>query len=338
VTCLGALIAVALAWFLISLFQPFKGRGHGQVLVVIPKGAGVGDIGRTLERRRVVSNSFFFDLRATVSGKRKDLKPGAYRLERDMSYGAALDAIAGGPPSNVVTMVIPEGRSRREVARQIDGTLKGDYLAATRSSTLLNPRRYGARRAHDLEGFLFPATYDLKRGRPVSTLVEAQLIAFKREFRRVNLRYARRRNLNGYDVLTIASMVEREAQLPAERRLIASVIYNRLHAHMPLGIDASIRFATDNWTRPLSRSELASGSPYNTRRRVGLPPGPIGSPGLASIQAAAHPARTRFLYYVVKPGGKGAHKFSKSGAEFQRDVRRYFRARAERGGRSPASP
>jgi UPF0755 protein len=153
----------------------------------------------------------------------------------------------------------------------------------------------------------------------------------------VNLRFARSKNLNLYDVLTIASMVEREVQVPRERRLVASVIYNRLHAGMPLQIDATVRFATGNWTRPLRRSQLRTPSPYNTYTHPGLPPGPIGSPGLASIQAAAHPARSKYLYYVVKPCGRGEHVFARTGAEFQRALKRYNSARAKRGGKSPAN-
>jgi len=120
-----------------------------------------------------------------------------------------------------------------------------------------------------------------------------------------------------------------------ERPLIASVIYNRLREGIPLGIDATIRYATNNWDRPLRESELQNPSPYNTRLNKGLPPGPIGSPGLESIRAAARPARTGFLFYVVKPGTCGEHDFSETDAEFQRDVARYNREREARGGRSP---
>jgi UPF0755 protein len=234
-----------------------------------------------------------------------------------------------------VVLTIPEGRSRREVADIVEGSVRGNYLEASTRSRLLNPRRYGARRARNLEGFLFPATYELKRRRPASELVAEQLTAFEREFGKVNLRFARSKNLTAYDVLTIASMVEREVQVPRERRLVASVIYNRLKANMPLQIDATVRFATNNWMRPLRRSELRTPSPYNTYTRQGLPPGPIGSPGIASIRAAARPARTKYLYYVVKPGGDGAHAFSSTDAQFQRDLKRYNRERARRGGRAP---
>jgi UPF0755 protein len=328
--------AVVVVWFLLSLFQPFKGDGGDEVRVVIPRGSGIGDIADLLERRGVVSSSFFFSLRAHLSGKGDDLKPGSYHLREDMSAGAALDALAEGPPPDIVTLTIPEGRSRREVARIVGSSLDGSYLVASRRSRALNPRRYGAKRATSLEGFLFPATYELKRGRPVRLLVERQVSAFRQKFAGVDMRYARSKRLTPYDVVTIASMVEREAAVAKERRVIAGVIYNRLRKGIPLGIDATIRFATNNWTKPLTNKQLRIASPYNTRTRAGLPPGPIGSPGLDSIQAAAHPARTKFLYYVVKPCGRGEHKFSRSYREFLRDSARYERERRKRGG-SPAN-
>jgi UPF0755 protein len=328
-----AIVAVA-AWFLVSLFQPFGGDGSGSVTVTVPQGASVGEIGDILARRGVVSRSFFFELRARLGGHSGDLKPGVYRLKHDMSYSAALDALSKGVAPDVVQVVIPEGRSRREIAPLAKG-LKGSYLAATVRSPYLNPRRYGARHARNLEGFLFPASYQLKKGASARMLVKEQLQAFRQNFSRVSLAYARKKNLTPYDVLTIASMVEREAELPKDRPLIASVIYNRLHDHIPLGIDSTLRYALGDWTKPLRVSQLASPSPYNTRNHQGLPPGPIGNPGLASIQAAAHPAHSQFLFFVVKPCGNGAHVFAKTNAEFERDSARYNAARAKNGGRSP---
>jgi UPF0755 protein len=328
-----AIVAVA-AWFLVSLFQPFGGDGSGSVTVTVPQGASVGEIGDILARRGVVSRSFFFELRARLGGHSGDLKPGVYKLKHDMSYSAALSALTKGVAPDVVQVVIPEGRSRRETAPLAKG-LKGSYLAATVRSPYLNPRRYGARHARNLEGFLFPASYQLKKGASARTLVKEQLQAFRQNFSRVSLAYARKKNLTPYDVLTIASMVEREAELPKDRPLIASVIYNRLHDHIPLGIDSTLRYALGDWTKPLRVSQLASPSPYNTRNHQGLPPGPIGNPGLASIQAAAHPAHSQFLFFVVKPCGNGAHVFAKTNAEFERDSARYNAARAKNGGRSP---
>jgi UPF0755 protein len=331
-------VLVALAWFLVALFQPFSGDGHGSVAVTVPKGSGVGQIADLLAKRGVVSSGFLFELRATLSGKRGDLKPGSYTLKRDMSYAAVLDALTKGPGSTLLNATIPEGRSRREVARLVEPLgLRGSYLRASARSPLLDPRRYGAPRGSTLEGFLFPSTYQLRRGAPAKTLVAKQLSAFTTQIRKVDMRAARRVNLTTFDVVTIASLVEREAQVQSERPLIASVIYNRLHNRMRLDIDATTRFATGNWTRPLSDSEVHSPSAYNTRVHAGLPPGPIGNPGLASLRAAAHPARSSFLFYVVKPGTCGRHAFSSTDARFQRDVDRYKAAREARGGRSPTT-
>jgi UPF0755 protein len=336
---LGVLLVVAagVLWFLASLFQPFKGQGGERIRVQVPSGLGVGQIGDLLEQRGIVKSSFFFSTRARLEGRSSSLKPGSYVMRKDMGYGAALTALEKGIPPNIVVVTVPEGRSRSEVAPLVKGKLRGSYVAATHHSSLLSPRQYGGRHAKNLEGFLFPATYQLKRGSSVTGLVDRQLAAFKQKISGVNMSYARHKNLNVYDVLTIASLVEREAEVPSERPLIASVIYNRLKQGIPLGIDATVRFATGNWTRPLRMSELRSSSPYNTRRNTGLPPGPIGSPGLASIEAAAHPAHTNYLFYVVKPCGNGRHAFSATDAQFQRDVNRYNQARAKRGGKSPTS-
>ena len=239
-------------------------------------------------------------------------------------------------PPRTISLTIPEGLNREQTAEVAEEAgLRGNYVGTSVRSPHLNPAKYGGRRAESLEGFLFPDTFELRARAPVSDLVRLQLEDFKRRLAGVNLRYARSKNLSVYDVVTIASMVEEEAMLDGERRLISGVIYNRLREGIPLGIDATIRFATGNYTEPLTESELATDSPYNTRLNAGLPPGPIGNPGLASIEAAARPARTDYLYYVVKPGTCGKHSFSSTDVEFQADVARYNEAREAAGGESP---
>ena len=154
-------------------------------------------------------------------------------------------------------------------------------------------------------------------------MVANQLAAFEERWRTVDLRPARRRGRTPYEVLKIASMVERETVAPEERRLVAAVIYNRLERNMPLGIDATLRYGLGiPGTRPLTKAHLASNSPYNTRRFRGLPPTPIGNPGLASIRAAANPARVDYLYYVRKPD-KIHHFFTANDEEFCRKAREY---------------
>jgi uncharacterized YceG family protein len=245
------------------------------------------------------------------------------------------------PPPVVVrtiTVTVPEGYTRAQTAELArDEGLRGSYERASVRSPRLNPARYGGKDAESLEGFLFPDTFELERHAEAATLVQLQLEDFKRRIEGVDMSYARSKNLTTYDVVTIASLVEEEAQLASERPLVAAVIYNRLREGMPLGIDATVRFATGNYTEPLTESELAVESPYNTRLNAGLPPGPIGSPGLASIEAAARPAKVDYLFYVVEPGSCGKHAFSSTEAEFQRDVESYNSAREAAGGNSPDS-
>jgi UPF0755 protein len=310
------------------------------VAVTVPSGATASQIGDLLEERGVVSSGFFFGLRARLSGQRANLRSGRYVLKRDMPYGAALTALTTAPKAApVLDVTLPEGPSRREAAPRVrQAGVRGDYLAATRRSGKLDPRDYGAPRGtRTLEGFMFPSTYELRQSQATAPrLVSRQIDAFKDAFAKVNLSAARRKNLSRYDVLIIASMIEREALAPRDRRLISAVIYNRLKQDMPLGIDATLRYALNQWSRPLRVSELDSNSAYNTRKRRGLPPTPIGNPGLAALRAAANPANVPYLFYVVKPCGNGAHAFSSSDAKFQQDVARYNRARDRRGGKDPS--
>jgi cell division protein YceG involved in septum cleavage len=245
------------------------------------------------------------------------------------------------PPPVVVktiTLTIPEGYTRSqtaEIAKQ-EG-LRGSYENASVKSKYLDPAKYGGKGAKSLEGFLFPDTFELEKHAGIASLVQLQLEDFKRRIKGVEMSYARSKNLTTFDVITIASMIEREAGLESQRKLVAAVIYNRLHEGMPLGIDATTRFATGNYTEPLTESELAVDSPYNTRTHTGLPPGPINSPGLASIEAAAHPAKVGYLFYVVEPGACNKLAFSTTEAEFNADVERYNSAREAAGGNSPDS-
>jgi len=331
-----ALILLGIGWFAVSLLQPFKGEGGKAVRVTIPQGSSLSEIADRLEKSGVIDDAGFFQLRARISGDSGNLRPGSYEFREDMSFSDALAVLKEGVPPNVVQVAIPEGLSRKEIRPLTEG-LRGNYTRATRRSPSLDPRDYGAKRPTSLEGFLFPATYELKKGQRVTRLRDQQLAQFKRNFEKVDLGYAKRKNLNAYDVLIIASLVEREAMVAKERPIIASVIYNRLRDDIRLDIDATTRFAVGNWKRPLKVSEIQNRSPYNTRVHPGLPPGPIGNPGLASIKAAAHPARTGFLFYVVKPGTCGKHNFAKSDAEFQGYVNQYNRARDKNGGKSPTT-
>ena len=235
-----------------------------------------------------------------------------------------------------VDLVVPEGLDRSQIAAEVKSAgIKGDYERASRS---VSKREFdladlGAGKAESLEGFLFPATYELPRKQAnADELVAQQLGAFRDYFGQVDMKYADSKNLTPYDIVIIASMIEREVSVAKERKLVAAVIYNRLSQGMPLGIDATTRFAVGNFDQPLTESELAVDSPYNTRTNSGLPPGPIGNPGLASLKAAANPAKVDFLYYVVEPGTCDRHVFTASQAEFDEAAAEYQAALEEQGG------
>ncbi len=283
----------------------------------------------------------------------RPLRPGRRRLGIAAALAVVLLGIAAiaalaymhfhkeTPPPLVVrtiTVTIPEGLTRSQTAEvaKREG-LRGSYEQASVRSKYLNPAKYGGKGAKDLEGFLFPDTFELEKGAGAANLVQLQLEDFKRRIAGVDMSYARSKNLTVYDVITIASMVEDEAGVESQRELVAAVIYNRLREGMPLGIDATTRFATGNYTEPLTESELAIDSPYNTRTNTGLPPGPIDSPGLASIEAAARPAKVDYLFYVAEPGACNKLAFSSTEAEFNADVERYNSAREAAGGNSPDS-
>jgi cell division protein YceG involved in septum cleavage len=243
----------------------------------------------------------------------------------------------------VVKVVIPEGKNRLQIAQiaAADG-LSGSYRAAAKRSSLLNPAHYGAPRGTpNLEGFLFPATYEVNPGLPVSRLVAEQLIAFRQRFGTSEIRRARALHVTAYQMLTVASMIEREAQTAHDRPLIAAVVYNRLKRGMPLGIDATIYYAVElrkgiaTYTQELTEAQLHIDSPYNTRTHAGLPPTPISNPGLASIEAAAHPARVPYLYYVAAADGCGEQTFSRTYAEFELNVAAYQAAVKKNGGHPP---
>jgi UPF0755 protein len=334
----AAVVALAVVVFLVALFQPFAGDGGKTVRVTIPKNAGVGKIGDTLHDAGVIQNATLFQLRARLAGKTGSLKPGVYRLREDSPYGDVLDALEQGPNEDFIQVTIPEGLSRHEVAPVVGRAgVRGDYVAATRDPSIGLPPEFRGDPVEGREGFMFPATYELRRGATALALARKQADAFAQNFASLDLAYARRKNLTPYDVLKIASMVEREAQLDRERPLVAAVIYNRLKARQPLGIDATLRYESGNWTEPLKQSQLTTDSPYNTRTRAGLPPTPIGNPGLASLRAAARPARVPYLYYVVKPGTCGQHSFSATYEQFQQDQEKYNQARNAAGGKSPTT-
>jgi uncharacterized YceG family protein len=278
---------------------------------------------RRLLVRRLVALGFLVGLVALVAGS-------AWTLLGGREEAAPPPPRVAAPPKPL-RIIFPEGFTRTDMARRISAVneialqkrkvrprlSQQRYLALTAGSSKV-PRGFRTEgRPPNLEGFLFPATYEFTKRTTTRQLVNAQLAAFRKNWASVNMRYASSKNLTPYDVLTIASLIEKEVAVKKERPLVAAVIYNRLKAGMSLGIDATIRYGLDvPPTEALRESQLHDPTPYNTRIHAGLPPTPIANPGLASIRAAAHPAKVDYLFFVRKPDKKH-HFFTNNQRDFE---------------------
>jgi cell division protein YceG involved in septum cleavage len=237
------------------------------------------------------------------------------------------DAGADAPVAESVPtqrLLIREGLRREDIARLLDRetAIPGARYLALTAAGQRGRRLAGTSKPTSLEGFLFPATYEITDRTTAARLVDDQLAAYDANTSQVDYAYAKSKNLTEYDVLILASLIEREVAVPRERPIVAGVMYNRLKAGMRLDIDATVQYALGEWKPELTASDLAIDSPYNTRRFPGLPPGPICNPGLDSIRAAARPAKVPYVYYVARNDGSGRHFFATTPEQFEQDVAR----------------
>jgi UPF0755 protein len=293
-------------------------EGH-QVTVAIPAGATLSDIGADLAAKGVVPHARTFVLRAQQDGYSTSFKPGTYTLHVNQPYESLVALLVKGARPPTVKVSIPEGSTLAQAAQllaaRVPAITSDAYVKVARDDP--PPFRLGGYTSgNTLEGMLFPATYDVDPKASARTVVEQQLKAFKDNFALVDMTRAKKANLTKYDVVTIASMIDREVRLPSERALVAAVIWNRLRAHMLLQIDATIQYALGKPKPILTYQDLKIDSPYNTYKHAGLPPTPISNPGLAALKAAADPADVKYLYYVARNDGTGGHYFSRDYAQF----------------------
>ena len=215
-------------------------------------------------------------------------------------------------------VIIPEGLNIKQTADKVDSQCKisaGDFAEATNEGDYV----YGFLKdsSGNLEGFLFPKTYTVTDKTSARGLVDMMLAQYKKETKRLDWTRATARGMSPYKIVVIASLIEKEARLPEERPVIASVIYNRLQAGMKLQIDATVQYALGKWKQALSYNDLEVDSPYNTYKIKGLPPAPICSPGFESIRAALYPATTNYLYYILT-SPEGRHSFTNDYQQFLR--------------------
>lgn len=336
VAILGALAAVAGSSYWDRMHAPFSGYSGEEQFVDIPPGASTREIGRRLVAAGVVEDEDVFRASLWWSGRARELKAGEYRFDRAMSPIEVVDLVSRGSVySRRVTF--PEGLTIAEMSRIYEQRELGtaaSFVAAARDVSLIADLDPDAR---DLEGYLFPETYALPRATPASRLIAMMVDRFKVSFPPELRERATAQGLSVREVVTLASLVEKETGKAEERPVVAAVYRNRLRIRMGLQADPTVVYALQKAGRydgNIRRDDLAFDSPYNTYRYSGLPPGPIASPGKAALEASVAPADVDYLYFVSR--NDGSHVFSTTLAEHNRNVRRFqiefFREQRRRGG------
>lgn len=317
----GAGVAAWLAWG--RMHAPYKGYGAPEQFVTIRQGAGSAEIGRRLADAQIVTNDRIFRVALWWTGEGRNLKAGEYRFDRALTPLEVIDVLVRGAVYSR-RMTFPEGLTIVEMAKLYESQDFGQARDFVRAAN--NVERIGDLDpdARDLEGYLFPETYALPRGTPASKLIEAMVDRFRAVYNDKMRVRAEVQGLTTRQVVTLASLIEKETGKPDERPLVGAVYRNRLKIGMPMQADPTIVYALEKAHRydgNIRRNDLGLDSPYNTYRFPGLPPGPIASPGKASLDAALLPADVPYLYFVSR--NDGSHLFAKSLAEHNTNVRKF---------------
>lgn len=324
---LAPLLALG-GWWGWLQFQPAS-SAHRAARVVVPAGGGVAGAASSLQRAGVVRSALAFNVYARWRGQSGHIKAGRYVLSGDMTLGQILRELLVGPGASTaerVRVTIPEGYTLKQIADtlQAAGVTDGGALLqqATDRDAIAEMHADFPLPKNSIEGYLFPDTYFFAPHTAPGAVLDRMLADFGARFARP---YAGGLDESGRslaDIVTIASLIEREAKAPADRPRIAGVIANRLNRGMKLGIDASVLYAIGRHKDRVTFKDVAVDSPYNTYRHTGLPPGPIANPGLSSLLAALRPEKSDYLYYVARPDG--SHIFTRTVAEHEaakREVR-----------------
>lgn len=288
------------------------------IKVNIPEGTTLSQVADILEQKGVVDSSLAFRLYVQMEGKDKNIIPGEYDMVVGSTYESVLSMLMEGPPIQTYNISIPEGFTLKQISERVGENTK---ISKAQFDYYLNPGFYEYEflgGVSSLEGFLFPKTYEVLRDATAKDFIVMMLEQFKSETSSLEFISMDPLNLSFYDVVKIASLIEREAYVDEERELISAVIYNRLKKDMLLQIDASVRYGIDKWDDDLTISDLQStDNLYNSYVYKGLPPTPICNPGLKSILAALDPADVDYLYYVnPDPVNNRTHLFTDNEQEF----------------------
>jgi UPF0755 protein len=290
------------------------------VAVDVPRGATAEEVGAILEEAGVVRSALAFRVVAQIRGVGSSLQAGTYDLRTNLTVPEALDALDSGPVEEIVEVTFPEGLEMGEVAGVAAESLEVNtdrFREAATSGEFFAPP-YLPQGSESVEGFLFPKTYEFPSEADEQHVIGRLLSQFEMEAGTLDWDQAEALGLTAYEVVVVASMIEREARAPDERAKVSAVIHNRLREGMPLQIDATIQYALPEDNRLLTEEDYEIDSPYNTYIHPGLPPTPIASPGLASLRAALEPADVDYLYFLVVDPETGRHAFAETYEEFLR--------------------
>lgn len=288
-----------------------------KVELVIPSGSSAQTIGKLLEEKGVIDSALGFRVAAYLDGGAEDIQAGRYRIATGLSANDALAALLDqGPIVEFVTVTFPEGSWLTDFARILDEKthIDGDEFLEIVTNGKVESK-YRPPDVDTMEGLLFPSTYQIVKNDDAASVARRLASEFERRVDSLDFSAADDLGVTPYQAITIASMIEAEAALDEERPMVARVIYNRISEEMMLGIDATVQYAIGERKEELTSTDLDVDSPYNTRRFAGIPPTPIGAPGLASLEAALEPADGPWLYYVLNDC-EGNHAFSESYEEF----------------------
>jgi UPF0755 protein len=321
---LGLALAVAgfEGWRVVT---PTDALATGSRVVDIPAHEGVLAIARRLRDAEVVRNAEVFVALGVVRGSARTLRAGEYEFPRGTTTLSALRLLESGKV-RLHPVLHPEGATLTELARTMEQQQLvpgADVLRAASDPAFL--RSVGVE-GPSLEGYVFPDTYYFTRGLSAEQMLARTVQRMRAKLTPELVSRARERGLGVHELLTLASIIEREAVVHDERRLISAVFWNRLQIGMPLQADPTVQYAVGKERRTLTRTDLATAHPFNTYTRTGLPPGPIASPGLAAIEAALDPAPVKYLYFVARDDQR--HHFSTTVTEHNEAVARYRFARS----------
>jgi UPF0755 protein len=321
------------AWYIWNGMQPVEPAGPA-VTFTIEKGMGSAEIASLLEDNGIIRNGMFFRGYLKWVKEGSSFKAGTYTASPGDTYDELIARLNAGDvvKEDTVVFTIPEGFTAKQIAEKLaeawnqpaDVFLKmmNSGAGLTAVNTLKIPEDASLR--HRLEGYLFPETYELAKDSTPQEVVEAMLEQLTKKLDSIPDWQAQlaERGLSLHELLTVASLVEREVVVDEERSLVAGVIYNRLKKGQNLEIDATVQYLLDKQKERLLNKDLKVESPYNTYRNPGLPPGPIGSPGLASIQAALAPKASEYYFYVTKKDGTQGHLFGKTYKEHLANIKK----------------